>query len=122
MIDGDRTALYRLYDDTEQLLYVGVAQDPWKRWRFHRRDKEWWGQVSVREIEWVDSREAALRQEAVEIRTRRPVHNIHPGWTWLDPDALAAAPPRKKRVTAKPLDWEEAKAMLDALMRKAGKL
>ena len=123
MTDAGRTALYRFYDRGEQLLlYVGVAQDPWKRWRSHRREKEWWGQVGVREIEWFESRQAALTQEAVEIRTRRPVHNIHPGWTQLDPDAVPGPTARKRTIRKPPLDDDEIRARIDVLLRKAGRL
>ncbi|MEW2635403.1 GIY-YIG nuclease family protein [Streptomyces sp. NPDC048389] len=83
MAGEDSAALYRLFDEDEQLLYVGVASDPTKRWRFHKRDKPWWRHVRVREIEWFPSRAEALLQEATEIATRRPLYNRHGGWQYL---------------------------------------
>jgi predicted GIY-YIG superfamily endonuclease len=62
----ERTALYRLYDGREQLLYVGVTRNVRRRWEFHRKDKSWWSEVRIREIEWLPSREEALAQEATE--------------------------------------------------------
>ncbi|MFD5570403.1 GIY-YIG nuclease family protein [Streptomyces cadmiisoli] len=71
----ERTAVYRLYDEAEQLLYVGVAVDPPVRFRQHRRDKPWWSQVNLREVEWFDDREAALKVEAEAIVRELPRHN-----------------------------------------------
>jgi hypothetical protein len=45
---ADRTALYRLYDETGQLLYVGITTYPPKRFVEHERDKPWWPQVARR--------------------------------------------------------------------------
>ena len=36
---ADRTALYRLYDAEDQLLYIGITSYPPKRWTEHERDK-----------------------------------------------------------------------------------
>ncbi|MEV6738647.1 type II toxin-antitoxin system prevent-host-death family antitoxin [Streptomyces sp. NPDC051104] len=71
----ERTAVYRLFDEDEALLYVGVAQDPRVRFRQHRREKPWWPQVAVREVEWHDSREQALKAEADTIARELPRHN-----------------------------------------------
>jgi prevent-host-death family protein len=67
--------VYRLYDADEALLYVGVAADPLTRFRQHRRDKPWWPRVALREVEWHDSREQALKVEAEAIVRELPRHN-----------------------------------------------
>ena len=69
-----RTAVYRLYDATDVLLYIGVANRPDERWGTHR-NKPWWSQVARTEIEWHPNRDAALRCEAVAIREENPLHN-----------------------------------------------
>ena len=38
-------AVYRFYDDQDQLLYVGITHHPSVRWSQHRRDKVWWADV-----------------------------------------------------------------------------
>jgi predicted GIY-YIG superfamily endonuclease len=38
----ERTALYRLYDATDQLLYVGISTNPEERWKTHTMLKSWW--------------------------------------------------------------------------------
>ncbi|WP_089106865.1 GIY-YIG nuclease family protein [Streptomyces hyaluromycini] len=72
-----RTALYRLYDTADTLLYVGIAVDPRSRWAQHARDKRdtWWPQVATREVDWFDTREAAEQAELTAILAERPRHN-----------------------------------------------
>ncbi|MFD0353638.1 helix-turn-helix domain-containing protein [Streptomyces sp. NPDC127110] len=79
MTGEDRTALYRLFDESGHLLYVGVTAHPQNRWKTHRTESSWWDEVRLREIEWLPSRVDALIQEAAEIAARRPRYNKHPG-------------------------------------------
>lgn len=67
--------IYRLYDATGALLYVGVT------WRLDRRmskhtAKPWWHQVVRREISNTTSRDDAARQERQAIEVERPRYNI----------------------------------------------
>lgn len=73
----ERTALYRLYDADDVLLYVGIAKDPKARWRSHSRTARatWWPSVSRKAVEWFDTREAADRAETEAINTEKPLHN-----------------------------------------------
>ncbi|MGW2865917.1 GIY-YIG nuclease family protein [Streptomyces sp. NPDC001205] len=71
-----RTALYRLYDESEGLLYVGIAFDPRLRWKTHAREKPWWTKVHVKEIEWFLTRAEAEGAEALAIKDQRPKHNV----------------------------------------------
>src|SRR5260370_1126197 len=71
-----RTALYRFYDATENLLYVGITNDPWRRWRQHVQEKSWYPQVKHQAVTWYDSRIAAEVAEHVAIRCERPRFNV----------------------------------------------
>jgi len=74
----ERTALYRLYDANETLLYVGIAKDPESRWKSHAshpRTSNWWPLVSRKEVEWLQSREDADLAETKAIKIEQPVHN-----------------------------------------------
>ncbi|MGW7330449.1 GntR family transcriptional regulator [Streptomyces sp. NPDC054840] len=72
------TALYRLYDADDQLLYVGIAKDPTARWESHARSprsSRWWSLVERRSVEWYASREEADVAETGAIKAERPLHN-----------------------------------------------
>jgi len=71
-----RTALYRFYDADEQLLYVGITSDPWRRWRQHVLEKAWYPQVKHQAVTWYDSRIRAELAEQSAIRCERPRFNI----------------------------------------------
>lgn len=71
-----RTAVYRFFDKDDQLLYVGVAKDPERRWAKHASDKDWWSQVARKTTEWHDTRAEALAAEATAIREDWPKYNV----------------------------------------------
>lgn len=79
-----RTALYRLYDSSEALLYVGISTYPDERFKQHAGDKAWWHHVARREIAWLDSRDEALKAEAEAMVEERPLYNgyHHLGRGW----------------------------------------
>lgn len=97
-----RTALYRLSDKDDRLIYVGISNNPRTRWEGHAADKPWWADVVTREIEWFGTRKDAERTERREISAHRPKWNIAPGMPdrnepemrrtprkgWTPPDAL----------------------------------
>lgn len=70
------TALYRLYGADGTLLYIGVTDNPDRRFKQHRDTKPWWPQVAQKTIEWRPSRVVALADEADAIRAEAPVYNI----------------------------------------------
>jgi len=69
------TALYRLFDAAEQLLYVGISTQPETRWTQHAADKPWWPLVQRRKTEWHPDREAAESAERIAVRTEEPLYN-----------------------------------------------
>lgn len=69
-------ALYRFYDSAGGLLYVGITNDPGRRWRRHADDKPWWQHVTRIDIEQFDNRDAVLIAERDAIRNEQPKHNI----------------------------------------------
>lgn len=78
---SERTAVYRLYDADKVLLYIGMTDDPDRRFAEHEVDKTWWPLVVDRVVEWHDSRKAASVAEFAAIRSERTVHNKH-GSPW----------------------------------------
>lgn len=70
--NNGRTALYRLYKADGELLYIGISNNPEKRWRFHAADKPWWHWVARRDVTWLDSRQEALDVEEQATLKERP--------------------------------------------------
>ena len=69
------TALYRHFDDSDNLLYVGISINPWDRLLAHQKND--WAFRAVRmETEWFDNRVDAASAEVAAIKTERPAHNI----------------------------------------------
>lgn len=68
--------LYRFYDVYERLLYVGrTSQPPRRRFGQHRANKDWWGDVAVRELTHYPTAEALEAAERQAIRKEKPKHN-----------------------------------------------
>lgn len=71
-----RTAVYRLYDADGTPLYIGISDDPERRFKQHRDSKPWWPQVARKTIEWHPNRTLALKAEATAIEAETPAYNI----------------------------------------------
>lgn len=72
---SERTAVYRLYDASGTLLYVGVSTNPVVRWVQHSGAQSWWSDVIRFEIAWTDTREDALLEEKRAMHDERPLYN-----------------------------------------------
>jgi DNA-binding transcriptional regulator YhcF (GntR family)/predicted GIY-YIG superfamily endonuclease len=73
---SERTALYRLFDASGALLYVGITSDPENRWRQHALlNKAWWPNVATKKIDWIADRATAGAAEVDAIKSEAPRHN-----------------------------------------------
>ncbi|MEU5360255.1 GIY-YIG nuclease family protein [Streptomyces albidoflavus] len=70
-----RTALYCLFSADEALLYVGITNDPERRWEDHWKHKFWWHLVARKDITWHPTREEAAAQEKEIIVAQKPLYN-----------------------------------------------
>ena len=68
--------LYRFYDTSGDLLYVGITADPVSRWRSHRGEKPWWHEVTNITLEVHPDRDTVLAAETIAIATEKPRYNI----------------------------------------------
>lgn len=71
--------LYRFWDESGALLYVGITCDPGRRWPEHMRTKPWWTQIATITVETHRNRAAVLAAESTAISTEGPCYNIAPG-------------------------------------------
>lgn len=74
----ERTALYRLFDANDRLLYVGISENPERRWQTHAYTARatWWPQVARKTVKWYDTRPDAADAELKAIGSERPLHNL----------------------------------------------
>ena len=71
-----RTALYRHYDESGNLLYVGVSLSPITRTAQHSCSAPWFNSISRIDIEWHENRKDALIAERSAILSENPSCNI----------------------------------------------
>lgn len=71
-----RHTMYRLYTDTDDLLYVGITTNLIARMRSHRQQAFWWDFVDYVVAESCDSLYDAQSKEITAIASERPEHNF----------------------------------------------
>lgn len=73
--NSERTAVYRFFDASGRLLYLGITNDLETRWEAHSKDKFWWHLVARKEVSWCQTRRAAEETEKSGILTEGPIYN-----------------------------------------------
>ena len=68
--------LYRMFDEADQLLYIGVTRHLIRRKSKHKKSKAWYGDVSRITCEPFTSRIVAEDAELEAIQTENPRYNI----------------------------------------------
>lgn len=67
--------LYRFYTESGELLYVGITNDPQRRFSDHGAEKPWWRRVAQIKIERFRTRRELAGAEIKAIETERPRYN-----------------------------------------------
>lgn len=73
--DLQKTALYRHYDASGRLLYVGITNAVTKRLDQHVKSSSWATEIKTITIEWHESRADALDAEDSAIFDECPIYN-----------------------------------------------
>ena len=68
-------ALYRHFDKSGALLYVGITTAPAARLRQHLKASDWRDQINDVSTIWFDRRSDAEQAERTAIQNERPIHN-----------------------------------------------
>ncbi|MER6477129.1 GIY-YIG nuclease family protein [Streptomyces filamentosus] len=87
------SAVYRLYDEHEALLYIGVTRNPPSRWKDHRKEMFWWREVTDKRLTWYSTHEEAWEAERHAIRTEGPRYNKS-SWPGMAPQLPPGVPPQ----------------------------
>lgn len=73
-----RHCVYKIFNECGDPLYVGMAANPDERLKQHARSSPFWRDGCYSQIEWAETRRAALNLEKATIKALRPKHNrIH---------------------------------------------
>lgn len=75
-LEQSLTAVYKLYDATGTLLYVGITVDLERRFYNHERLKWWWPLVYEKKIDWMVDWDVAEAVEKYLIKTEMPLYNV----------------------------------------------
>jgi predicted GIY-YIG superfamily endonuclease len=70
-----KQTLYRFYDSSDSLLYVGITNTWYQRFHQHERSSGWFSKVAYATFESYESREAVEDAELVAIKTENPQFN-----------------------------------------------
>ncbi|MFE7947388.1 GIY-YIG nuclease family protein [Streptomyces sp. NPDC057426] len=70
------TTLYRMYDQADRLLYIGITCNTSQRWDSHRALSPWWPLVARKELTVYPDRRAALVAETAAIGAEAPSYNV----------------------------------------------
>lgn len=97
MVQGAGTVLYRLYDERNVLLYVGITEELPKRFLRHSA-RLWWPEVHTVCLEAYEGRTQALRAESRAIAVEGPLHNR------LRPEPDEDEPPRPLTMTVSSIE------------------
>jgi hypothetical protein len=70
-------AVYRLFNEAGDLLYIGCSHDPkGKRMEHHRADRPWAKEIARVELEWYPNWSPAILAEYFAIVTEEPKYNL----------------------------------------------
>lgn len=73
--DSPRHHVYRFFDETGRLLYVGATYNLPQRLAKHRA-RHWFRHVRRQEVTTYPERRAAFAAEREAIRSEKPLHNL----------------------------------------------
>lgn len=75
--DSSPTSVYRYYDASGVLIYVGITKTGIYRNQQHNASKEWWPFVASQSVDHFPTRSAAHAREVALIQQYRPPFNTH---------------------------------------------
>lgn len=73
----DRNVMYRVFDDTGRLIYVGSSRNWPGRLRNHESASWWFSLVAKIRVQVFPSKDAAQAAECVAIQEEQPAFNVH---------------------------------------------
>lgn len=76
MMDNTKTALYRCYDNENNLLYIGISLSAINRLSQHKSHSKWFDAIAKVDVEWFQDRDSAILAEMEAVRIEQPKFNV----------------------------------------------
>ena len=70
------TYVYRLFNESDELLYVGITKNTKARFTQHSKDKPWWAEVETSRVVQFRTLALALAEESTAILWEQPKYNL----------------------------------------------
>jgi predicted GIY-YIG superfamily endonuclease len=111
----DNFALYRIWGEADQLLYVGISNDFGRRWREHASKQPWWAEKRRLTVdEWFESGQKAGAAEITAIRGEKPKYNKRHA------QRITTGEPSPRRPVSRPInELAEESLLVAALLKQA---
>jgi predicted GIY-YIG superfamily endonuclease len=75
LLEPSNQTLYRFFNAKNELLYVGITNNPFNRFSGHSKDKEWFKEITYSTFEHYPNRLSVDRAETKAIQTENPKYN-----------------------------------------------
>jgi predicted GIY-YIG superfamily endonuclease len=75
LLEPSNQTLYRFYNQANELLYVGITNNPFNRFSGHSKDKEWFKEISHSTFEHYPNRLLVDKAETAAIKLEKPKYN-----------------------------------------------
>jgi len=75
LLEPSNQTLYRFFNANNELLYVGITNNPFNRFSGHSKDKEWFKEITHSTMEHYPNRLAVDKAETIAIRSEKPKYN-----------------------------------------------
>lgn len=75
LLEPSNQTLYRFFNSKDELLYVGITNNPFNRFSGHSKDKTWFHEIAYSTFEHYPNRLAVDKAETKAIKTEKPKYN-----------------------------------------------
>jgi excinuclease UvrABC nuclease subunit len=73
---SDTSAVYRIYNAANELIYIGMSYEPATRVNVQRREQKWGHEIARYEADWFPDRVASRDAEERLIKELQPRYNV----------------------------------------------
>lgn len=75
LLEPSNQTLYRFFNANNELLYVGITNNPFNRFSGHSKDKDWFKEIAYSTFEHYPNRLSVDKAETLAIKSEKPKYN-----------------------------------------------